>query len=155
MDRRPADEGEGRGDPCVFVLQCESMLARRATGPVDITWPLKHRPLHTVGGSGGVCTSMLLLVKPLLVILQSYRYQSPGSRRLLHRILAFLRTSLFWRTQMLFLEPARATPPPRFEGGSQPLWAPTPPLGALWISSSTSSLPSVLGVFMSSRTAAS
>ena len=26
-----ADDGEGRGDPCVFVLECESMLVRQAT----------------------------------------------------------------------------------------------------------------------------
>lgn len=43
-----ADEGGGRGDPCVFVLECESMLIRQATGPVNMTRALKHGLLHSV-----------------------------------------------------------------------------------------------------------
>lgn len=40
-----AEEGGERGDPCVFVLECESMLVRQATG---MTRPLKHRSLHSL-----------------------------------------------------------------------------------------------------------
>ncbi len=50
-----ADEGGGRGDPYVFVLGCESMLVRQATRSVNMTRPLKHRPLHSVEPDLCVC----------------------------------------------------------------------------------------------------
>lgn len=79
-------ESGGRSDPCVFVLECESMS-------VSMTQPLKHTPLNwnqselCVCECKGLCTGNLSVFVILFIIYNSFRSCS---------VILLARNVLYW-----------------------------------------------------------